>query len=197
MSVHALCLSEAHTFSKQMVPSLTLLPGLGVEGDCHCGETVQHRSRLKIRPKPKNLRQVHLIDLEILKECNVKTGDMGENITTVGMGLLSLGKGTRLHFFPPDSPSTAGQMIDGTSELLQQPGHPVLRLEGLRNPCPQISHFRAGLQEQFIVRDEDRKIINRKAGVMTTVEEGAGGVIEVGMAIFVEPATVWEKLECV
>jgi len=37
MSVHALAISPTHNFTKTPVPSLTLLTGLGVEGDCHNG----------------------------------------------------------------------------------------------------------------------------------------------------------------
>lgn len=37
MSVHALALSAEHDFTKKSVSSLTLLTGLGVEGDCHSG----------------------------------------------------------------------------------------------------------------------------------------------------------------
>jgi hypothetical protein len=210
MSVHALSLSETHTFSKQLVPFLTLLPGLGIEGDCHCGETVQHRSRLHIRPKPKNLRQVHLLDLEILEEFDVKPGDLGENVTAVGVGLLGLARGARLHFLPAldaEDPEAGGaangskdtSKVESGSEqdpaLLKTAKHPILVVTGLRNPCSQISRFRAGLQEQFIVRDEERKIIARRAGVMSTVE--VGGVIDLGMRIIVEPPAKWEPLECV
>ncbi|OAT11767.1 hypothetical protein BDBG_17578 [Blastomyces gilchristii SLH14081] len=63
LSVHA---SASHSFSKPSVPSITLLPNLGVQGDAHAGATVQHRSRLHIRPPPPNLRQVHLLHAEIL-----------------------------------------------------------------------------------------------------------------------------------
>lgn len=42
--------SPVHEFSKDVVPSLRLLAGLGVEGDAHCGATVQHRSRAAIDP---------------------------------------------------------------------------------------------------------------------------------------------------
>jgi hypothetical protein len=209
MSVHALSFSAQHSFSKQSSDSLTLLPDVGVQGDCHCGETVQHRSRLKIRPPPKNLRQVHLLDLAILDELNVKPGELGENITTKGLGLLELGRETRLHFLSPvaTAPGTNGgdQETSGletesvlgsaTQERLKIADHPVLMVTGLRNPCPQISHFRPGLQERFIERDEQRKIIARKAGIMSTVE--VGGVIEVGMQIVVEQPAAWEALECV
>jgi MOSC domain-containing protein YiiM len=190
MSVHALSLSKEHTFTKQRVSSLTLLENLGVEGDCHCGATVQHRSRLKIRPIPPNLRQVHLIDLEILNEMNLKPGDIGENISTVGMDLLKLGTGTKLHFLPEDAMENVEE-----EELAKKDDHPVLVVTGLRNPCPQISHFSSGLQECFIERDADRKIVGRKAGVMTTVE--VGGAVELGMRIIIEKPSVWEALQCV
>ena len=194
MSVHALSLSRSHTFSKTLAPSLTLLPNLGIQDDCHCGETVQHRSRLHIKPPPKNLRQVHLFDLEILDEYDVKPGELGENVTTVGMGLLGLGRGTRLHFLPASVGGEDGDVNE--LEISKVRDHPVLVVTGLRNPCPQINRFRAGLQERFITRDEERKIIARRAGVMSTVE--TGGVIEVGMRIVVErPSGPWEPLECV
>ncbi|OJD27434.1 hypothetical protein ACJ73_01177 [Blastomyces percursus] len=65
LSVHA---SAAHSFSNPSVQSITLLPNLGAQGDAHAGATVQHRSRLHIRPPPPNLRQVHLLHAEILAE---------------------------------------------------------------------------------------------------------------------------------
>lgn len=43
--------SAVHEFSKELAPSLRLLAGLGVEGDAHCGETVQHRSRVAVDPQ--------------------------------------------------------------------------------------------------------------------------------------------------
>ncbi|EXJ64257.1 hypothetical protein A1O7_00593 [Cladophialophora yegresii CBS 114405] len=206
MSVHALSFSAQHNFSKQSSNTLTLLPDLGVKGDCHCGETVQHRSRLKIRPPPKNLRQVHLIDLEILDELKVKPGELGENITTKGVKLLELGAGTRLHLMSPAATATGtgttgSDLKDGgpgagiVQERSETAGHPVLVVTGLRNPCPQINHFRSGLQERFVERDEQRAIVVRKAGIMSTVE--VGGAIEVGMRIVVEQPAVWKALECV
>lgn len=188
MSIISLSLSADHVFSKTLSSSLNLLPELGVEGDCHCGETVQHRSRLHIRPPPKNLRQVHLMDLEILEQFDVRPGDLGENVTTRGLRLLERPTGTKLHFLAPATTTPEGNTINNTTEP-----HPVVVLTGLRNPCPQIHKFRSGLQEKFIVRDEDRKIVERKAGVMSTVE--VGGVIEVGMRILVEEPDEFQKLE--
>ncbi len=75
--------SVSHTFSKQPQTSITLLAGLGVEGDAHLGETVKHRSRVRQDPSQPNLRQVHLIQAELFDELrakgfNVSAGDMGE-----------------------------------------------------------------------------------------------------------------------
>jgi hypothetical protein len=212
MSVVSLSLSETHVFSKKLCPSLNLLADLGVEGDCHCGETVQHRSRLHIRPPPKNLRQVHLMDLEILQEFSVSPSDLGENVTTRGLRLLQKSTGTKLHFLPPTTRAgtdTGALPLSSTlhnttkTEAEADPGdateletkHPIVVLTGLRNPCPQIQKFRTGLQEKFIVRDEERKIVERKAGVMSVVE--VGGVIEVGMRVVVEEPAEFRKLEAV
>lgn len=128
------------------------------------------------------------MDLEILEEFKVQPGDLGENVTTQGLRLLERSRGTKLHFLPP---STSTSPVEGM--IAETPDHPVVVLTGLRNPCPQIHKFRSGLQESFIVRDEERKIIERKAGVMSTVE--VGGVIEVGMQILVEEPAEFQTLE--
>ena len=106
MSVHSVHLSPEHGFSKTSVPSINLLKGLGVQGDCHLGKTTQHLWRLKSHASEPNLRQVHLIQSELLDEpdfhgddgVRIQPGQMGENISTVGIDLLSLGNGTKLHF---------------------------------------------------------------------------------------------------
>ncbi len=150
---------------------------------------------MHITPPPPNLRQVHLIPNEILAACDLAPGQIGENVTTVGIDLLALGKGTRLHFLPP-APSYNGNSTDGDggddtheeSEAVGRTDHPIVTIQGLRNPCPQIEKFRRGLQEMFIVRDSERRIVERKAGVMATVE--VGGTVCVGMRVVVERAAV-------
>jgi MOSC domain-containing protein YiiM len=140
---------------------------------------------LHIKPPPANLRQVHLIEDEILNHCDLKPSDIGENITTRGIDLLALSKGTKLHFLPA-----------GSSNDIQAAGpHPVLMMTGLRNPCPQIENFRKGLQEKFVVRDANRNIVARKAGVMSVVE--VGGKVDVGMKLVVEKPETFVALECV
>jgi MOSC domain-containing protein YiiM len=189
-TVLSVSVSSDHAFSKPPVESINLLANLGVEGDAHCGVTVQHRSRLHIKPPPPNLRQVHLIQSDLFQEFEqeqdgksyaVQPGDLGENITTKGLDLLALGVGTRLHFFNPDG--------DGESE------HPIIRVTGLRNPCPQISNFKKGLQERCLVRDAGRNIVERKAGIMSIVE--VGGIVMKGAKIMAEMPEIYEALPCV
>lgn len=127
---------------------------------------------------------------EILEDFGIKPGDVGENVTTTGIDLLGLGKGTRIHFLPATS------VVDGDGQgAVGLQAHPIVRITGLRNPCPQIEKFKSGLQEKFIVRDEERKIVDRKAGVMSVVE--VGGTVEPGMLLKVEEPLQFEPLGCV
>ncbi|HEX3257967.1 MAG TPA: MOSC domain-containing protein [Pseudonocardia sp.] len=142
--------SGAHTFSKGRAKAITLLQGLGVEGDAHCGATVKHRSRVAVDPSQPNLRQVHLIHAELFDDLgradfDVGPGDLGENITTSGLGLLELPAGTRLVI-----------------------GEAVICVTGLRNPCRQIDDFRAGLLKQVLRRAGSGRI-ERLAGIVGTV----------------------------
>ena len=92
-----------HSFSKQCVDAIEIVEGLGVQGDAHAGETVQHLSRVKADPNQPNLRQVHLIHAELFDEMtehgfDLKPSDLGENITTRGIDLLGLGRGTPVSY---------------------------------------------------------------------------------------------------
>lgn len=166
----------AHAFSKTPETAITLLAGLGVEGDAHCGDKVRHRSRVRQNPDQPNLRQVHLIAAELLEELGAKgfalhPGDMGENVTTRGVDLLALPLGARLH------------LGDGA----------IVEVTGLRNPCRQIDDFRKGLMQAVLGRDENGGIVLR-AGVMAVVV--AGGEIRAGDLIRVEtPAPPHVKLQ--
>jgi MOSC domain-containing protein YiiM len=148
VAVHS---SGKHEFSKATRDSITLLEGLGVEGDAHFGATVQHRWDMKRDPTRPNLRQVHLIQTELLDEVGAKgfhvlPGDMGENISTRGLDLLGLPTGTRL--------------LIGSDV--------VVEVTGLRNPCVHIETFRKGLLAQVGERGPDGGYIP-KAGVMGVV----------------------------
>lgn len=165
-SVVAVGAAATHVFSKATRSHINVLAGLGVEDDAHCGVTVKHRSRVAQDPTQPNLRQVHLIHVELFDELATKgfvvhPGQMGENITTRGIALLAL---------PVDTLLRVGDSV-------------VLRLTGLRNPCGQLNGLQAGLMSALIERTSDGRTI-RKAGVMSVVV--AGGVVRPDDAVDIE-----------
>lgn len=158
--------STTHTMIKPCQESIRLLAGLGVVGDAHLGETVQHRSRMARDPSQPNLRQVHLIAAELHDELRaagfaVSPGQMGENVTTRGIDLLTLPAGTRLHL---------GDSV-------------VVEVTGLRNPCVQLDQIQPGLMAATLDRDE-RGCLIRKAGIMGIVH--TGGQVRPGDRIYAE-----------
>lgn len=166
--VVAVCSSAAHTLSKPVRTRITLLQGLGVEGDAHAGTTVRHRSRVRQDPTQPNLRQVHLMRIELIEELNAQgfelaPGYMGENITTRGIDLLGLPRGARLRI-----------------------GNAVIEVTGLRNPCAQLDGLRPGLMAAVLDRAPDGSLI-RKAGVMGIVLRS--GTVMPGERIEVEMPT--------
>jgi MOSC domain-containing protein YiiM len=161
--VTAVSSNGEYSFTKPNRDSVTLLAGLGVQGDVHAGVTVKHRSRIAQDPTQPNLRQVHLIHEELFAELReagfeVAPGELGENITTRGIDLLALPTGTLLHI---------GDRA-------------VLEVTGLRNPCVQIDRFQQGLLKRVVGRDETGNLV-RRAGIMSVVREG--GVVHPGDAV--------------
>ena len=164
--VIAVNLSSRHSFSKSSQKSIKLIAGIGVEGDAHAGETVQHRSWVAKDPSQPNLRQVHLIHVELHEELKAKgfeifPGDMGENITTRGIDLFKLPRDSKLYL--------------GNKAIVQ--------ITGLRNPCAQLDRFQPGLMAAVLDKDEGGNIV-RKAGVMSVVV--SGGMVKVGDRIKVK-----------
>ncbi|HLI22929.1 MAG TPA: MOSC domain-containing protein [Stellaceae bacterium] len=164
--VVAVSRSGTHSMRKPAVGAIELLAGLGVEGDAHLGKTVQHLYPMKKDPTQPNLRQVHLIHAELHEELraagfDLVPGEMGENITTRGIDLLALPRGTRLRL--------------GTVA--------VIEITGLRNPCHQLDKLRPGLMAATLDRDAEGNLI-RKAGVMAVVT--VGGTVRAGDAIAVD-----------
>ena len=149
--VVAVSRSPEHTFSKPNQPSIKLIKGFGVEGDAHAGIKVKHRYLVGIDPSRPNIRQVHLIHAELLDEVNakgfsVRPGQLGENITSSGVDLLSLPVGTVMNI--------------GKDA--------VIELTALRNPCIQIDQFQKGLLNEVLYKDADGNLV-RRAGVMAII----------------------------
>lgn len=155
-----------HRFSKEIAAEVRVIAGMGIEGDAHQGITVKHRSRVAADPTQPNLRQVHLIHSELLEELHrkgfmVQPADLGENITSEGVDLLALPRGS----------------------LLRIGENAVLEVTGLRNPCAQIERFQPGLLAAVLDRGPRGEVI-RKAGIMALAR--VGGLIRPGDAIDVE-----------
>jgi len=165
-SVVAVSLSPTHSFSKSPQLAIRLVENHGVEGDAHAGVLVRHRYRVRKDPTAPNLCQVHLIHAELFDELrmqglNVAPGEMGENITTAGVDLLSL---------------PVGALLSIGSEA-------VVEVTGLREPCSQMNDLQPGLMKACIARDAAGGLV-RKAGIMGIVRHG--GDVHPGDAIRIE-----------
>jgi MOSC domain-containing protein YiiM len=150
--VVAVSIDGKHRFSKTTRPSIILTAGHGIEGDAHYGRFVRHRYLARRNPKAPNLRQVHLIPSELFDALpkfgfDLRAGDLGENITTIGLDLECLPLGTVLRL--------------GTSA--------TLKLTGLRTPCVLIDRFKAGLKDRLRGGVPGPRF---RAGVMAVVSEG-------------------------
>jgi MOSC domain-containing protein YiiM len=168
--------SSSHHFSKHPEDAITLVEGLGVDGDAHAGATVKHRSRVARDPAAPNLRQVHLLHSELFDELVAKdhavfAGELGENVTTRGIDLLALPAGTVLRL---------GEVAE-------------VEVTGLRNPCSQIDRFQQGLMAAVLDRDAQGGLV-RKTGVMAIVRRG--GIVRPGDAITLHlPVKPYKALE--
>jgi len=156
--VVAVCARSTHAFSKHIVERIELEPGRGVKGDAHYGETVQHVFDVRRNPNKLNLRQVHLVEVELLEELgesgfDLIAGSLGENIVTRGIALDVLPLNTRLNI---------GDEV-------------VLLVTGLREPCVMIDRFKRGLRAAVTVNSESTGRAVRRA-IMATVLRG--GVVE-------------------
>ncbi len=156
--IEALARSPTHSFAKAPCLGLTLLAGLGVEGDAHCGEEDQHLFLGKPNPPP-NLRQLHLFPGELMDALRAEgfalsPGAIGENVVTRGADLLALPLHTELAF----------------------PSGARIRLTGRRTPCRLVDRLGKGLMKALGGDGVwgERPI----AGVMAVVL--AGGAVALG-----------------
>jgi MOSC domain-containing protein YiiM len=162
--VEAVSLGAKHAFSKQLQPEIVLIAGIGVAGDAHAGATVQHVAAKRRSATAPNLRQVHLLNAEVLDRLHARgydiaAGALGENITVRGIDLLALG-----------------------AETILAIGEARLLITGTRTPCYQIDRFRRGLQAELTVEKSTKRFLS---GVMSVVL--GGGTVRPGDAITVIP----------
>ena len=177
-TIVAVSASAAHGFSKAPRDAITLLAGLGVEGDAHCGATAQHLYRMGKDPTAPNLAQVHFLPVELFAEMAelgyaLEPGAMGENVLTEGLDLVTLPTGTIFEI-------GEGVMVE---------------ISGIRDPCKKIDALGPGLTKAMFGRDADGGLL-RKAGIMGVVR--SGGTIRPGDVIQVTlPAEPHRRLEVV
>lgn len=150
-SVFSVSRDLTHNFTKEVTPTISLLTGLGVEGDAHCGVTTQHRYLMERDPTRANLCQVHLIGVELYDDLQfhgwtVSAGSLGENITTSGIDLMALSTGTILRI--------------GTEAIIE--------VTGKRSPCTQINGLERGLMKAVFSENANGKRFSR-AGIMSIV----------------------------
>ena len=171
--VVAVSARSGHHFSKPTRTQITLLKGLGVEGDVHAGLTVQDSYNKRKTPGAPNVRQVHLMPVELLDELAVKgftvgPGDIGDNVATSGLDLMALPEGARLTL-----------------------GAAVIELTGLRTPCSQLNKFAPGLLNACLEKVDGQVIL--KCGVMGVVLEG--GIVRPDDGVEVDlPDEPWRPL---
>ena len=176
-SVVAVSRSPAHGFAKAPCAAITLLEGLGVEGDAHMGRTVQHLYRVKRDAGAPNLAQVHFLHAELFDEMAaygyaLAPGAMGENVLTRGIDLINLPTGT-----------------------LFQLGEALVEVSGIRDPCRKIEVAGAGLTKRLVGRDADGRVV-RRAGIMGIVRQG--GRVRPGDAVGITlPAKPYRRLRVV
>ena len=176
--VEAVSANKGHSFTKVNMDRIRVVRDHGVEADAHFGTTVQHLHLIKKDPTRPNLRQVHLIALERIREWNalghpVRCGSLGENITTSGLDLEHLPAGTKMRF-------------SSGAEIL---------LTGLRKPCHQVDKFSAGLLRLAVSDTKDAKIPFR-IGVMGVVL-AAGEILkgeDIQVVLPPEPHQFMEKV---
>ncbi|PDT88827.1 MOSC domain-containing protein [Bradyrhizobium sp. Y36] len=154
--VVAVAADRGHHFRKPTQERITLVKGHGVEGDAHAGPFVRHRYLARRQPCLPNLRQVHLIPLELFPSLleagfEVGAGDLGENVTTAGLNLERMPLGT----------------------LIELGRSAVVELTGLRTPCVLLDRFQAGLKRQVLSSAETGPPF--KSGVLGVVR--AGGTV--------------------
>jgi MOSC domain-containing protein YiiM len=167
--VIAVSAAQTHSFSKETKSTINLRVGVGVEGDVHCGITVQHLYDMRRDPSRQNLRQVHLIEQELITELDelgfaVRPGQLGENITTRHLNFVELNEGAVLKL--------------GT--------HALVKVTGLRTPCFKLDRLQRGLKEAVTVTRSGKA--SMKGAVMGVVI--AGGTISEGDVIqIIEPVS--------
>jgi MOSC domain-containing protein YiiM len=120
----AIQLCPGHREPMQLVPTATLITGVGLEGDKHAVAASD--------------RQVLLADREALDAVGVRPGTIKENLTVEGLNVMELPVGSRLHL--------------GTSAVLEitKVCEPCFRMDEIREGLKQELEGRRGMVSRVI-----------------------------------------------
>ncbi len=161
--VIAVCTSEKKGTAKTEVPSIRLIPGMGIEGDAHAGRW--HR-------------QVSLLALEKIEAfrkmgANVSYGAFGENIIIEGFDLRSLPVGTRFRIGDVLLEMTQiGKECHSHCAIYAQVGDCIMPREGVFTVVLEGGGIKAGDAVEMIEADPERPFT---AAWITLSDKGAAG----------------------
>ncbi|GAC1371833.1 MAG: MOSC domain-containing protein [Ktedonobacteraceae bacterium] len=151
-TIVAVCRNEQPGLPKPVVEEIQLVEDWGVAGDYHAGKLVRHRYLAKKDPTLPNVRQVLLVDTQILAELGqegiaIGPGMLGDNMTVEGLAVMSMPIGTRLAV-----------------------GEATLEVTEVRIPCVQLNGVDKRLLKASVVKEEGKKRF--RAGTMARVLKG-------------------------
>ena len=161
--VIAVCTSRKKGIAKTEVPSIHLVPDMGIEGDAHAGRW--HR-------------QVSLLALEKIeafraKGAKVEFGAFGENVVTEGFDLRSLPVGTRFRIGDALLELTQiGKECHTHCAIYHQVGDCIMPREGVFTIVLEGGEIKAGDEIVMIEADPDRPFT---AAWITLSDKGAAG----------------------
>lgn len=164
-TVMAVCKKDQPGIPKIEVEAIHLLENFGVEGDYHAGEFVRHRYLARKGPTDPNIRQVLLVDTNILsyladQDIHLEPGMMGENMVLGGISLMTLPIGTRLEV-----------------------GKAVLEITEIRHPCYQLNESHPNLLKAVENPGLPGQDEPHKAGMLARILKG--GWVRPGDTAFV------------
>ena len=161
--VVAVCVSEKKGTQKTEVPSITLVPDWGIEGDAHAGKW--HRQV--------SLLSVEKIDAFRARGADVDNGAFGENIIVEGFDLRTLPVGTRFRIGDALLELTQiGKECHTHCAIYHQVGDCIMPREGVFTVVLEGGAVKAGDTIEMIEADPKRPFT---AAWITLSDKGAAG----------------------
>ena len=161
--VVAVCISEKKGTQKTEVPSITLVPDWGIEGDAHAGRWHRQVSLLSIEK----------IDAFRAKGAEVDNGAFGENIIVEGFDLRTLPVGTRFRIGEALLELTQiGKECHEHCAIYHQVGDCIMPREGVFTVVLEGGAVKAGDTIEMIEADPRRPFT---AAWITLSDKGAAG----------------------